>query len=389
MSPIDLTAALGGVAGVIVVVGTIGDVGATLIVVGRGPGRWWRASRWISSGAWRAIRRFGQWRGRAASHRIRRSLTPSTPAQEVARATAAAERHASSRWFGLSAAFFPVVLAYWLVALLAGYGAAYVAYQHFWGGFKDAGVSPGTLFFQSGSTLLTLGIAPQEPVVAPLRALALIEAASGLLTYAMVISFLPTFWSSYSRREGQVAILQARKSKVPRLRPADILDDYVSDSGEISWAALDSFFASWESWVADVIGSHVSFPFLIYLRSHREDQAWLNALRTVAEAAAILDVSVPVDKQLSPRAHLLVLRTSRAYLGMMDVLHLKLGQHDPSFEEAFEHGHAVLSRNEAPGAVIPKEDALQAYEGLAGDMEKQHRCLRDYLAMLQDYRSDS
>lgn len=65
----------------------------------------------------------------------------------------------------------------------------------------------------SGSSLLTLGFASVDTVFT--RVLAFSEAALGLVLLALMIAFLPSMYSTFSKRETQVALLEVRAGSPP------------------------------------------------------------------------------------------------------------------------------------------------------------------------------
>ena len=94
--------------------------------------------------------------------------------------------------------------AFWLVLLTLAYTLM------FWG----AGVSSWTeAFDDSGSSLLTLGFA--RPSAPGTEILAFTEAAVGLALVALLISYLPTIYAAFSRRELLVNLLEVRADSPP------------------------------------------------------------------------------------------------------------------------------------------------------------------------------
>jgi hypothetical protein len=92
-----------------------------------------------------------------------------------------------------------VLLSVWLLLLLGGY--ALLLWLLLPGNFGDA-------VRASGSSLLPLGIA-SSPAGAP-TAISFLAAANGLVTIALLIGYLPTIYSAYSRREELVTMLESR-----------------------------------------------------------------------------------------------------------------------------------------------------------------------------------
>jgi hypothetical protein len=50
------------------------------------------------------------------------------------------------------------------------------------------------------------------------------------------------------------------------------------------WGELDEYLREWESWSAELMETHLSYPILAYFRSQHVNQNWLAALTTVVDA---------------------------------------------------------------------------------------------------------
>jgi hypothetical protein len=375
------------VLGLATVVAVAGDLFATLVVVGRGPARPWRLSRWLPYAAWSLIRRQGQRAISAATRRAKalQRARSGGPRQDHHAAIAAAGLTARRRWLGAGAAFFPLLLITWLALLVSGYAAMYVLLQRVWTGSFTGPVDVSTIFFQSGSTLLTLGASPREPTTGLVRAVTLVEALNGVLTYALVISFIPTLYMSYSRREAQVRVLDAGSSRIGRLRCVDLVRHFAPTSSS-DWRALDAFLGSWEVWMAEVIESHLSFPLLAYLRSQNERQSWLTALRLVADVAAAVDSAFEPDSTPSVHAHSVVRRAARAFNGIAQGLHLKpriIALPSREFDEVY----AEIQKRDAP-ALANLESARERFKQLQRSYVGAYVVLARHLMSLKDFHVD-
>src|SRR3954454_24904802 len=93
--------------------------------------------------------------------------------------------------------------AFWLLLLVVGFGAIYWA----------LGMPVTDALEVSGSSLLTLGFF--RPSVNYGDIVSFVEAALGLALVALLISYLPTIYSSFSRRELQVSLLEVRADSPP------------------------------------------------------------------------------------------------------------------------------------------------------------------------------
>lgn len=186
--------------------------------------------------------------------------------------------------------------AWWLVLVAAGFGAMY------WG-FYD--VSPVEALVISGSSLLTLGF--DRPAATGAEFLAFAEAAIGLALLALLISYLPTIYAAFSRRELLVSLLEVRADSPPS--PIVMLTRMHRLAG---LDALHDMWERWEQWFAELEETHSSLPVLVYYRSQQPNQSWVNAAGAMMDAAAIVrsSVAIPMDVQadLMIRAGYLALR---------------------------------------------------------------------------------
>ena len=108
---------------------------------------------------------------------------------------------------------------------------------------------------------------------------------------ALIISYLPVFYQTFSQRETMIALLDARAGSPPS---AAQLLLRLGNSGDI--AAIDPFLADWERWSAELLESHLSFPVLSYYRSQHDNQSWLSSLTAVLDTCAIMIAMVKNHK---------------------------------------------------------------------------------------------
>ena len=184
----------------------------------------------------------------------------------------------------IMALYAPVSLlllpAVWVATLLLGYLAM------FW----SLGRTVGDAFYVSGSSLLTLGFAQVDTVAE--RILAFSEATLGLGIVALLITFLPSIYTAFSRRETQVALLETRAGS-----PPNAIEFLVRYQG-LDWLdQMPAFWERWEVWFAGVQESHTSYAALNFFRSPQPDQSWIVAAGTVLDAAALTLSAVDVPRQ--------------------------------------------------------------------------------------------
>lgn len=175
------------------------------------------------------------------------------------------------------------------------------------------GSSFGDAYHLSGSSITTLGFAPAEGVVA--RTVAFGEAAVGLFLVALLISYLPTLYSSFSRREVMVATLATRASTPPSAR------DFMIRHHAIGWLDdLTPFWLAWERWFAEIQESHTSYPMLVFFRSPEPDASWITSAGAVLDSASFYIAAVnPSDggpAAVCVRAGYLALRSIADYFGI-------------------------------------------------------------------------
>src|SRR6476660_5393602 len=150
-------------------------------------------------------------------------------------------------------------------------------------GSEEGAPSLATCAYLSGETFFTLGYGDFAPTSAVGRALSVLESGMGFGFMAVIIGYLPTLYSAFSRREHTISMLDARAGSPPtagemlrRLAKADALSE------------IDNSLKEWESWSADLLESQLSFPVLAFYRSQHDNQSWLACLTTILDTCALL-----------------------------------------------------------------------------------------------------
>jgi hypothetical protein len=184
-------------------------------------------------------------------------------------------------WVSLALLGYSLIL--WSPAFVHGLGAGDAS-------FADA-------LYASGTALFTLGLS-NGPATGWTRAVLVIEAATGLGLFAVVIAYLPVLYQAFNRREVGVLLLDARAGSPPS---GPELLHRMGSAGLPS--SLPQLFAEWERWVADVLETHMSYPLLALFRSPHDNTSWVTALGSVLDAATLLITSV--DDEPDERAKLL------------------------------------------------------------------------------------
>jgi hypothetical protein len=139
------------------------------------------------------------------------------------------------------------------------------------------------LLYHSGETFFTLGYGDITPASGSSRFLAVAEAGMGFAFLGVVIGYLPTIYSAFSRREIEISLLDARAGSPPSA--AELLGRAVAG---LEQGTLDYLFESWERWAAEVLESHLSYPVLSFYRSQHSNQSWLGALTVILDATSLV-----------------------------------------------------------------------------------------------------
>jgi hypothetical protein len=153
--------------------------------------------------------------------------------------------------------------------------------------------------------VFTLGTTPAHGFGAV--ALTYTEAGLGLLLLALLITYLPTIYGAFSRREAVVTLLEVRAGSPPSATEMLIRFHRI---GQVD--RLAGLWRRWEQWFVEVEETHTSFPVLVSFRSPQPDHSWVNAAGTVLDAASIWASTIEhpndPDAQLCLRAGSLALR---------------------------------------------------------------------------------
>ena len=238
----------------------------------------------------------------------------------------------------------------WLTVVLIGYMLI------FWG----LSARPlGEAFHLSVSSLTTLGFAPADTVLE--RILAFFEAALGLLLIALMITFLPSIYSAFSRREVQVGQLEVRAGTPPSAVSFLIRHHRIGALDQV-----DATFETWERWFAHIEESHLTYPALVFFRSPQSDRSWVAAAGTMLDTAALAASCLPRrsvgSAGLCIRAGFLALRRIAAFFGIG--FDPDPAPDDPISIDRSEFD-AVWERLEAEGIdLVPDRD--QAWRDFAG-----------------------
>ncbi|MHB1501892.1 MAG: hypothetical protein ACYCYK_12130 [Candidatus Dormibacteria bacterium] len=167
--------------------------------------------------------------------------------------------------------FLVLRLVVWIGLLVAGFTLL------LWGsGTQD----PAGALRLSASSILPLGLTHARSGLE--TAIAFMESASGVIVVALQISYLPSLYSSFNRREALVTMLDS-SSGSPPWGPEILARHALVDNQD----HLSDLYHDWEQWAADISESHTSYSTLLFFRSPEPRTSWVLALLACLDAAAM------------------------------------------------------------------------------------------------------
>lgn len=244
-----------------------------------------------------------------------------------------------------------LLLPTWLALVCIGYGAM------FWG----SGVNGwGEAFRISGSSLLTLGYASGYTRFHTIMEFS--EATLGLILVALLVAYLPTMYSAFSRRESAVTLLEVRAGNPPTA--VEMMVRYQRIHG---LRRLDETWRSWEVWFAEIEESHTSLAALVFFRSPKPNQSWITSAGAVLDAAALSLAAV--DIEWNPQAALCIRSGFLALRSISNFFQIPYNPdpHFPEDEISIPREEFDLACDLLAEAGVPiKADREQAWVDFAG-----------------------
>jgi hypothetical protein len=211
---------------------------------------------------------------------------------------------------------------------------------------------PREAFTRAGSSLLTLGFALARDL--PETVLTFVGATIGLGLVALLISYLPSIYSQFSRREALVGQLDVRAGSPPSA--ATVLVRAV----RIEWLdELDGLWAEWDRWFVELEESHSSNTALPFFRSQHANRSWITAAGCVLDTAslriAILDLERSFQAELCVRSGFLALRHIADAFGVQydpdpqpgDPISVTRGEFDELWDQLAAEGAPLVADREA------------------------------------------
>ena len=140
-----------------------------------------------------------------------------------------------------------------------------------------------TDLYLSGTTFFTLGLGDVTPRTTLAKAITVTEGGTGFGFLGLMIAYLPTLYGAFSQRELNISLLDARAGSPPTA--AELLRRHAHfEDNEV----LTPYLRDWETWAAQLMESHLSYPVLCYFRSQHDNQSWLAAFTAVLDVCALL-----------------------------------------------------------------------------------------------------
>ncbi len=180
-----------------------------------------------------------------------------------------------------------LLLGVWAAGLIFGFALI----QYGIGGHEQLSgerLTFGKILYHSGETFFTLGYGDIVPTSGGARALSVFEAGMGFAFLGVVIGYIPVVYSSFSKREIQISMLDARAGSPPSAVELLLrLAGRTEDPG-VSQSVLDEVLRDWERWAAELLESQISYPALAFFRSQHSNQSWLAALTTILDVTSLV-----------------------------------------------------------------------------------------------------
>ena len=180
-----------------------------------------------------------------------------------------------------------MLLAFWAAGLIFGFALI----QYGIGGHEQLNQEPltfGRILYHSGETFFTLGYGDIVPTSGGARALSVIEAGMGFAFLGVVIGYIPVVYTSFSRREIQISMLDARAGSPPSAAELLLRLAGRSEDPGVDQSVLDEVLRDWERWAAELLESHISYPVLSFFRSQHSNQSWVGALTTMLDVTSLV-----------------------------------------------------------------------------------------------------
>jgi hypothetical protein len=251
-----------------------------------------------------------------------------------------------------------LLLAFWAAGLIFGFALL----QYGVGGHEQLGLEPltfGRIVYQSGQTFFTLGYGDIVPTTTVARALSVLEAGMGFAFLGVVIGYLPVVYGSFSRREIQISMLDARAGSPPTATELLLRLARETEDPGIDQTILDGVLRDWEHWSAELLESQLSYPVLSFFRSQHSNQSWQGALTTMLDVSSL--VMIGIGGVHAGQARLTFAMARHAAVDLTQVVNAR---YDPNTPERLTDVEFDLMRDTLAEAGLKLRDTDEARQKL-------------------------
>src|ERR1700741_785316 len=211
----------------------------------------------------------------------------------------------------------------------------------------------GKILYHSGETFFTLGYGDIVPTSGAARTLSVFEAGMGFAFLGVVIGYIPIVYQSFSKREIQISMLDARAGSPPSA--AELLVRLAGRTEEpgVNQRVMDEVLRDWERWAAELLESQISYPVLTFFRSQHSNQSWLAALTTMLDVTAL--VLVGIEGVHPGQAKLTFAMARHAAVDLAQVVNAR---YDPAWPDRLPDAEfeALLATLETTGLKLRSDD---------------------------------
>ncbi len=220
-----------------------------------------------------------------------------------------------------------LLLAFWASGLIFGFALV----QRGIGGHEQLSGEPltfGKIIYHSGETFFTLGYGDIVPTSGGARALSVVEAGMGFAFLGVVIGYIPVVYTSFSRREIQISMLDARAGSPPSAAELLVRLAGRSENPGVDQKVLDEVLREWERWSSELLESQISYPVLTFFRSQHSNQSWVGALTTMLDVTSLILTGI---EGVNPGQAKLTFAMARH--AAVDLAQVVNARYDPAAEE--------------------------------------------------------
>jgi Ion channel len=246
-----------------------------------------------------------------------------------------------------------LLMAFWATSLIFGFALI----QDGIGGHEQLTgerLTFGKIVYHSGETFFTLGYGDIVPTSGGARALSVIEAGMGFAFLGVVIGYIPVVYSSFSRREIQISMFDARAGSPPSAAELLVRLAGRSEDPGVNQTVLDEVLRDWERWSAELLESQISYPVLTFFRSQHSNQSWLAALTTMLDVTSLILTGI---EGVHPGQAKLTFAMARH--ASVDLAQVVNARHDPNAPDRLPQAEyeALLNSLSAAGLHLKTDEA--------------------------------